>query len=600
MGRAYAVYVRLIKTTNGLEIMKKLILPLIMAALYYGVANSQAPIPVEGWPYVTRCIDFGVWIPRLSLDEGQMHLFFVANTGEVDKFELNGTFSPGWPLIIDSVDWMQPPVTVDFDHDGLEEILCLGWDHTFGQNRYRIYLFDDNGTVMPGFPISVGFNFFCVADFDGDNEYEITGYDYDNRMLFSIDRFGNPKPGWPISFDLPRHPNVITGGPAVGDLDLDGTNEFLLSTERYIYAFRYDGTIQDGFPIQLHADTVYYYDNGGLGISLADVNHDGFLEIITYATNFNPPNFNTILFIYEHDGAIKEGWPKYIEGKYFSSSITPADINGDGQVELIYQADSLTVVDMDLNPLPGWPTSSVSPEGTHGTIFSDVDVLDIDGDGDMEVLFGHNVFYPDSMGQDSTWYYGHGYQFGVDHLGQPLPGFPLKIKGTSSGLPPTLGLEPSSSRLYLSVGSMFFLPTIEADTLFVELYLFPDSTGVPNQWPMYSHDNLMTRNYNFVDRVTAITDDAPLPLPKSAILKQNYPNPFNSSTIIEYTLPKREQVTVSVYDILGRKIKNIDEGIYPAGNRQISLNMGDYASGVYYVILNTEDTHITRKLVLLK
>jgi hypothetical protein len=583
-----------------MAIMKKMIFSLIVMGLSFTNIHSQAPIPVEGWPYITRCLNFGVWIPRFGIDDGQMHLFFNERSGAIDKFELNGSFSLGWPLLLDSVSWRQPSIILDFDHDGLEEMLCSGWGNVGGQNLFSFYLFDDNGVIMTGFPIYLGLNNYCVADLDADNEYEIIGYDYDNRLLFSIDRFGNPKLGWPISFDLPRHPNAITGGPAVGDLDLDGKNEFLLSTERYIYAFRYDGTIQEGFPIQLQADTVYFYDNAGYGMSLADIDSDGYLEIITNATDFNPPNFNTILLIYEHDGSIKEGWPKYLEGKLINSPITPADINGDGQLELLYQSDSLTAVDMDLNPLPGWPTSPLSPEGIHGSIFSDPVVLDIDGDGDMEIFFDHNVFYPDSMGHDSTWYYGHSYQFGVDHLGQPLTGFPLRIKGMSSGAPPTMGLEPNSSCIYLSVGSMFFIPTIEADTLFVELFRFPDSTGVPDQWPLLSHDNLMTRNYNFVDRVTAVKDENAAPLPKSAILKQNYPNPFNSSTQIEYILPKEEQVSVSIYDITGRKVTEINKGKYPAGSHREIVNLGNCASGVYFLTLDTKDTHITRKLVLLK
>jgi hypothetical protein len=583
--------------------MKTIILLLAAWGVMITQTAAQAPLPAEGWPYVTKCLDFGIWmIPQLGLDEGQMHLFFNARTGEVDKFELNGSFSANWPIIYDSTIFPEPSIILDIDHDNKNEIAVKGRGTIDGQLRYSLYLFDDNGTIMPGFPVFTANTTLVNAnDCDGDNEYEFMFYDFDNNLIYCIDRFGNSKPGWPIYFTLPNPPHTKTNWTAIGDIDLDDKNEFLLVSLRYIYAFKYDGTIENGFPIVLREDTTYGYWNGSGAPILADVDNDGYPEIITSGFNYDIQAPISFIIIYEHDGTIKDGWPKYIDNKIIQCPVTPSDINGDGRLELGFQMDdSLTFTDMNLNPLPGWPAYPTAPDGEIGTATSDPIIVDVDGDGDQEIFFNRGNFYPDSMGQDSTWYYGHGNQFGLDHLGQPLNGFPFKIRGSIFGRPPTFALEPNSYQLYMAIAPQFFVPTIEADTLFVELYRFPDSTGVPNQWPMLSHDNLMTRNYNFVDRVTAIAADAPSPLPKSAILKQNYPNPFNSSTIIEYTLPKREQVTVSVYDILGRKIKNIDEGIYPAGARQISLNMGDYTSGIYYLALNTEDTRITRKLILLK
>jgi len=156
-GRVKSVFARPIKPRKGKPIMKRIAFYFTMISLMFAKAYSQAPIPVEGWPYITRCLNFGEWVPRLSLEQGQMHLYFDARTGEVDKFELNGAFSPGWPLLLDSVIWRQPPIILDIDHDGLEEMLCPGWGNAGGQNRYSLYLFDNNGAVMSGFPVYMGF-----------------------------------------------------------------------------------------------------------------------------------------------------------------------------------------------------------------------------------------------------------------------------------------------------------------------------------------------------------------------------------------------------------------------------------------------------------
>jgi len=582
--------------------MKKIIFIPILASLIIGQAWAQAPVQVEGWPYKTRCIDFGIWmVPRLGIDESQMHVFFNAKTGEVDKFDIDGSFSPGWPVLFDTVTFQSTPIILDIDHDGKMEMINYGWGVISGQQQLLLYLFDDNGDIMPGFPIIMGDAVIRAAEIDADNEHEIIGYDFDNDILFCFDRFGNPKPGWPIPFILPNPPNTISYWTAIGDLDLDGKNEFLLASSRYIYAFRYDGTIQNGFPIVLREDTVYGYWNGSGAPILADIDNDGFLEIITSGDNNNPLHPISFIIIYEHNGTIKEGWPKYLDYEIINCPVTPADINGDGSFELGFQkSDSLTFVDLNFINLPGWPVCPMAPDGEGGMATSDPIIVDTDGDGDQEIFFNRGNFYPDSMGQDSLWYYGHGNQFGLDHLGQSLPGFPFRIKGSLFGRPPTFAIEPSSNRLYMAMAPQFFVPLVEADTLFLDLYRFPDSTGAPNQWPMVSHDNLMTRNYNFVDKVTSITNDTPPPLSKNVVLKQNYPNPFNSQTTISYSLPKASLVTIDIYDLLGRKLETLVEGKQDAGSYNIVWDATNRSSGIYFYRIKAEEMSINRKMVLVK
>jgi hypothetical protein len=137
------------------------------------------------------------------------------------------------------------------------------------------------------------------------------------------------------------------------------------------------------------------------------------------------------------------------------------------------------------------------------------------------------------------------------------------------------------------------------DFAFVELFLFPDSTGPTDQWPMLCHDNLMTRNYNFVDNVTSIRNGEQ-PLPKSYVLKQNYPNPLNVQTTIEFALPKAEHISITVYDLLGRRVEELADQEYPAGNHQVVWQADEYASGLYFYVMRTESIEINRKMMLLK
>ena len=70
--------------------------------------------------------------------------------------------------------------------------------------------------------------------------------------------------------------------------------------------------------------------------------------------------------------------------------------------------------------------------------------------------------------------------------------------------------------------------------------------------------------------------------PESFHLKQNYPNPFNPTTTIKFALPTQSQVTVTIYDILGREVKELVNDRLQAGYYHFSWNASMYATGVYF------------------
>ncbi len=92
--------------------------------------------------------------------------------------------------------------------------------------------------------------------------------------------------------------------------------------------------------------------------------------------------------------------------------------------------------------------------------------------------------------------------------------------------------------------------------------------------------------------------------PHEFMLGQNYPNPFNPETVIPYTLPARGQVTLSVYDLLGREVTTLVSGPQEAGAHAVAWNAGHMASGLYFyrldVLAGAASYHATRKLMLLK
>jgi hypothetical protein len=88
--------------------------------------------------------------------------------------------------------------------------------------------------------------------------------------------------------------------------------------------------------------------------------------------------------------------------------------------------------------------------------------------------------------------------------------------------------------------------------------------------------------------------------PYTFALEQNYPNPFNPSTTIEYSIPNKSNVTISVFDAIGNELELLYSGEKEAGVHQVTWNATNYASGIYFYRLNSEKFVQVKKMLLLK
>jgi len=89
-------------------------------------------------------------------------------------------------------------------------------------------------------------------------------------------------------------------------------------------------------------------------------------------------------------------------------------------------------------------------------------------------------------------------------------------------------------------------------------------------------------------------------LPSGYKLFNIYPNPFNPTAVITYEIPKAVHVYLKVYDILGKEISVLEEGVKQAGKHEVIFNGVNFSSGVYFVVLKTEGFVDSRKFVLIK
>jgi hypothetical protein len=90
------------------------------------------------------------------------------------------------------------------------------------------------------------------------------------------------------------------------------------------------------------------------------------------------------------------------------------------------------------------------------------------------------------------------------------------------------------------------------------------------------------------------------PLPEGFALHQNYPNPFNPVSTIRYELPQASEVSLIVYDILGREVARLADGYMEPGFHEVQWDGRDYASGIYIARLVTPEYSQSIKMVLLK
>jgi hypothetical protein len=89
-------------------------------------------------------------------------------------------------------------------------------------------------------------------------------------------------------------------------------------------------------------------------------------------------------------------------------------------------------------------------------------------------------------------------------------------------------------------------------------------------------------------------------IPEKYVLYQSYPNPFNPSTTIKYSLPNSDNVSLKVFDILGREVAVLVNEYKTSGTYSIEFIASRFASGVYFYQLRSGEFVESKKMILMK
>jgi hypothetical protein len=107
-------------------------------------------------------------------------------------------------------------------------------------------------------------------------------------------------------------------------------------------------------------------------------------------------------------------------------------------------------------------------------------------------------------------------------------------------------------------------------------------------------------NPELVPSYLVSVDNSNATIPFCFLLSQNYPNPFNPSTIISYQLPVSGNVTLKVYDLLGREVATLVDEYKSVGRYETKWNASNYPTGVYFYQMKVGEFIETKKMILLK
>jgi hypothetical protein len=125
-----------------------------------------------------------------------------------------------------------------------------------------------------------------------------------------------------------------------------------------------------------------------------------------------------------------------------------------------------------------------------------------------------------------------------------------------------------------------------------------------NVFVYFVNGELNTESYVQQTKVQSVTGPLGVThnneIPVEYSLLQNYPNPFNPTTNIHFSAPKDGNVTLKVYDMIGKETAVYINGFVKAGNYNVEVDASNWASGVYFYKLTANDFNAVRKMLLIK
>ena len=528
----------------------------IVAAELDGDANQEVVVSIMNGPWgATGSSHFMIFeLENSDLDTPSWHIEYT------DPITTNWS---GYNIYVN-----------DLDQDGLMEIYTIAWEY------YRLIIYENMGSedlysYQTSFYVSNevserGNQSIVMANFDNNNTNELyavtsgtstlTGELLTPGYFYAIEGSDDVSN---ITFSNFHYFNHYPGGLRqinAGDADMDGNPNLYLAGHYneavYDWEFVGNSPISDSsfvehiiFLDDTTDDFTSGTDQGKVRVAKlfsGDIDNDNQGDIVFTSAGLGSDKPH--IYFLEHDGSSNTN-PTIIANEFLASSETCCGTEIFGSAEDFVELYNYGNAPVNIG---GWGFSD--SEGEVATVAPDTTIP--------------------AGGYLILWYTGE------------TNGFPEIDAKLSSGGESIYGEDSSGAAVF----SVFF----DAQDEDVSYGRYPDGSDTwqqMNPTPGTSNTALLS------------VDNNNQPTPKSFSLGQNYPNPFNPQTQFHYSLENIENVYLAIYDVLGKEIYTIHNGLQRAGKHNVQWtginNHGDFVpSGVYFCRLKTGTEVLTKKMVL--
>lgn len=434
----------------------------------------------------------------------------------------------------------------------------------YDNNQVLLFHYNGDKTFSLSGTLQTPFSPTELKFFDLDNDAHkdlIVGFNANNLQIF----WGDGAGGFPS--------NTLLNTPGqVKSIEI-GNDNFFQEPQVFL-------TIDDGgFPPNLSYMAYIADDNGRENVEVVLIKKPGtnvpdtiyaVMDDMAIANIDNDPNDEIValtvgifgeVFIFNDTTISGTHYPygthyRYVFGNtasYRSSSITIDDFDGDGDNDILTTGSSSNELVLIKNlGNYNFQDEEIVARQSMGFV-----VMDYENDGDKDIVTindrleknGISVYLNDGLGNFTVrenCYFPH------------ADGFPWFITAADFDLDGRTDIAITSS----------------SDSLYVLYNLGGGTVGVQNEEIKYN--------------------------PTSFSLAQNFPNPFNPTTTIQYSLPKAENVTLKIYNLLGEEVKTLVNDYQQAGKHSVQFNSNNLASGIYLYRLQAGSFIHTKKMILIK
>jgi len=462
-----------------------------------------------------------------------------------------------------------------------------------------------------------------TTDLDGDNDIDIVvACEYcPNKILIND---GN---GIFANESSTRLPQIIHDSEDIGIADFDGDGDqdiiFVSEDDQTNEFYLNDG---DGFFTDFsNRIPVTGTSNAVLAI---DVNNDSIPDIV-----IGNAGQNIVLINDGNASFTNETASRFPVNLNITQDLEWGDIDGDGDNDLLEgNENGNRILINDGSGFFSDETTSRLPFPVSGEETREVDLGDVDNDGDPDIFYA-NVTFTQGFPSQNRLLLNDGNGFFTDVTSTNLP---IQQQNTVDGDFMDVDLDgdldiltaqafDGAYQVLLNDSTGVF--TIQTDKVYFPL---PQGSGVDVEEADFNGDGLIDiylcgfqhTDYLFLaeGNVTSIDQKKTENYPQHFELYQNYPNPFNPSTKIKFTIPfviasgaKQSQlVTLKIYDVLGNEITTLVNEEKSPGTYEVefSSHSGEVrnlpagrqglTSGMYFYTLKISNYSETKKMILLK